>query len=174
MDNVPSSAVLLTISIVVTCVIASFGFLMYQSTNSVTGTVVNSHQKVEGKLENTIFTKYDGITLRGSGVIRAIKLLRDDDVAVLVENMNAAGNATDTYYSYIYNAKDSETGGDVTKSTTYAENTDSKDSSFTEDYEKAKFSSKNASNYIPQDQQYIGKVITNQSGAVTVVMFYLR
>lgn len=90
MDNVPSSAILAIVAIVLACLFAAFAFSAVQSQKT-SGS--NAMVKVEGmntELDESDLTQYDGQILTGSQVIEAIKKLKDTE-GVTVSTTNATG-----------------------------------------------------------------------------------
>ena len=89
MDNVPSSAILAIVAIVLACLFAAFAFSAVQSQKT-SGS--NAMVKVEGmntELDESDLTQYDGQILTGSQVVEAIKKLKDTEgVVVSTEDKN--------------------------------------------------------------------------------------
>lgn len=90
MDNVPSSAILAIVAIVLACLFAAFAFSAVQSQKT-SGS--NAMVKVEGmntELDESDLTQYDGQIFTGSQVVEAIKKLKDTE-GVTVSTTNATG-----------------------------------------------------------------------------------
>ena len=91
MDNVPSSAILAIVAIVLACLFAAFAFSAVQSQKT-SGS--NAMVKVEGmntELDESDLTQYDGQILTGSQVVEAIKKLKDTE-GVIVSTTDRAGH----------------------------------------------------------------------------------
>lgn len=91
MDNVPSSAILAIVAIVLACLFAAFAFSAVQSQKT-SGS--NAMVKVEGmntELDESDLTQYDGQILTGSQVVEAIKKLKDTE-GVVVSTTDRAGH----------------------------------------------------------------------------------
>ena len=90
MDNVPSSAILAIVAIVLACLFAAFAFTTIQSQKTAGA---NAMVKVEGMntaLDESDFTQFDGALLTGSQVLAAIQQYKDSEGVVFsVENKNA-------------------------------------------------------------------------------------
>ena len=115
MDNVPSSAILAIVAIVLACLFAAFAFTTIQSQKTAGS---NAMVKVEGMntaLDESDFTQFDGALLTGSQVLAAIQQYKDAE-GVVFSVQNKAGTAT----VYGNNAYASET---TTSATTPANNT---------------------------------------------------
>ena len=93
MDNVPSSAILAIVAIVLACLFAAFAFSAVQSQKT-SGS--NAMVKVEGmntELDESDLTQYDGQILTGSQVVEVIKKLKDTEgVVVSTEDTKAHVN----------------------------------------------------------------------------------
>ena len=97
MDNVPSSAILAIVAIVLACLFAAFAFSAVQSQKT-SGS--NAMVKVEGmntELDESDLTQYDGQILTGSQVVEAIKKLKDTEGVVVStqdknKHVNVYGN----------------------------------------------------------------------------------
>ena len=91
MDNVPSSAILAIVAIVLACLFAAFAFSAVQSQKT-SGS--NAMVKVEGmntELDESDLTQYDGQIFTGSQVVEAIKKLKDTE-GVVVSTTDKAGH----------------------------------------------------------------------------------
>ena len=83
MENA-TKAILLGAGVVITLVLVSLGFLLLNRTtdginDQMTAMEMQRQQALEQK-----FTKYDGLTVSGSDVRRALKEFEDDEIAVVV------------------------------------------------------------------------------------------
>ena len=93
MDNVPSSAILAIVAIVLACLFAAFAFSAVQSQKT-SGS--NAMVKVEGmntELDESDLTQYDGQIFTGSQVVEAIKKLKDTE-GLVVSTTNSKKNTT--------------------------------------------------------------------------------
>ena len=98
MDNVPSSAILAIVAIVLACLFAAFAFTTIQSQKTAGS---NAMVKVEGMntaLDESDFTQFDGALLTGSQVLAAIQQYKDSE-GVVFSVKNKGDSATVYYYS---------------------------------------------------------------------------
>ena len=107
MDNVPSSAILAIVAIVLACLFAAFAFSAVQSQKT-SGS--NAMVKVEGmntELDESDLTQYDGQILTGSQVVEVIKKLKDTE-GVVVSTTNSS-KTTNVYGNNVALTDDGKT-----------------------------------------------------------------
>ena len=88
MDNVPSSAILAIVAIVAACILGAFIFTTVQSQKEAGNSAINKVDTMNATLDESTYTQYDGATVTGSQVLAAIKLMKTNGVAVVVDNGN--------------------------------------------------------------------------------------
>ena len=159
-------------ALIITAVIISFSVMYYRSANS---TVRNGAEKinVSDAIDNTKFSKYDGMEVLGANVVRLISLSRDETISIQVTKMNDADlGIPNTYNAFIYNLTADITDDTVTaelngrKTITVADNVID---AFEEDYKNAKTVGNDM--YIPQDAKYIGRLLKSKNGSIIGIAF---
>ena len=96
MDNVPSSAILAIVAIVAACILGAFIFTTVQSQKEAGNSAINKVDTMNSTLDESTYTQYDGATVTGSQVLAAIKLLKTNGVAIVVDNGNYASQYLNT------------------------------------------------------------------------------
>lgn len=86
MSNVPSSAIIAIVAIVAACIIGAFIFTTVQSQKESGNQAVSKTETMNSSLDESRYTQYDGATVTGTQVLAAIKLLKNDGIAVIVNN----------------------------------------------------------------------------------------
>ena len=99
MDNVPSSAILAIVAIVAACILGAFIFTTVQSQKEAGNSAINKVDTMNSTLDESTYTQYDGATVTGSQVLAAIKLLKTNGVAIIVDNGNRSTEYLNTITS---------------------------------------------------------------------------
>ena len=152
MENVPSSAILAIVAIVVACLFGAFIFTVVTTQKDQGNQALNKVEAINTALDESTMTQYDGATVTGSQVLSAIKLLKGEKVSVVVNNGSGA-------VTYLYTA-----------------NADGTLSAITNDYSTMIKNAKDKSNaaYITPSAQFIGSLTRGTNGAITTVTFTIE
>ena len=152
MDNVPSSAIWLVVSFIATALVCGVCVSLYMSSNKLGNNVMREKSVSSAQIENSEFGKYDNETVKGSTIIRLIRLWGDKKIAIRVKS-----SATDTGILYIRNLNADNSLG-------------SKKNLTKEIYERIQFDD-TAADYIDSEASFTGKVIANNNGSITAIEF---
>ena len=177
MDNVPSSAILLIIAILTACTIGGIAMMVFYAGQNISNTGRSEQEETGRTIAAQIIEQYDGQTVKGSGVIRALAKLKDERVSVQVQRTTSSGTGrvakNNSYHAYVYDLADTVTA-DLKESRLGASLNDQ----FQDDYKVAKFYTTakeegKLDDYIDPEYSYVGRVITFPSGDPVAVIFDL-
>ncbi len=162
MNNVSTTAIMGAFAVVIAALIASFGMNHYLANKRNTAEMVQASVKVNDKIQDDEFLKYDNMTVDGAAVIRAIKLLRNETISIQVRNGHGG------YDAYIYKT----TPDPFTADTTYVDvgSQISKDDN-DKFYKEAKMLSLGSNRYIEQSDKYHSRVIYSRDGSISAIVF---
>lgn len=165
MENVPSSVILLVLSVVCACFVGSFAICAYHTADHTGDIGLKSNAAVYSGIDAEKYGKYDGMELKGSGVIRTISLMSGDRISIQVQQRDG------TYESFGYFVSGPETlNGNARQTTRTCEFGDAVTDS-EERLENAKLSSRGSSTYIEPDRNYTARIIPNRNGTVVAIAF---
>ncbi len=168
MSNVPSSAIIAIVAIVAACIIGAFIFTTVQSQKESGNQANTKTESMNSSLDESRYTQYDGTVISGTQVLAAIKLLKNDGIAVVVNN----GKQSTQYLNTIsvYNSS-SNTG---TLSATADTTGDKGDASYSALVKKAGTKSE-PSYYITPTGNFSGTVIRDSGNrSIIGVVFSLN
>lgn len=83
MDNVPSSAVLAIVAIVLACIFAAFAFTTMQSEKSSGSNAVVKEENLNAQASEADLTDFDGKLFSGNQVLNALKTYKDEEALVI-------------------------------------------------------------------------------------------
>lgn len=161
MENVPSTAIIAVVAIVLACLLAAWGFSVVTAQRQQGNKAVSNVEAMNAALDESKFTQYEGVTVTGSQVLAAITTLKEYPIAVTVDN------GTGTTTSYIY------TGGPDAGASTWdiASGTKMNNQDFSKAITEAQDATK-TNTYITPSAQFIGGVVRNdKTNAITAVTF---
>ncbi len=157
MENVPSTAIIAVVAIVLACLLAAWGFSVVTAQRQQGNKAVQNVEQMNAALDESKFTVYEGATVTGSQVIAAITTLKDQPVAIAVNN----GKETK---SYIYTGL-SETAESYTLATKRTAKEFSDDMVKMQDATQQDY-------FITPSAQFIGAVVRDpNTQAITGVIF---
>lgn len=170
MDNVPSSAIMAIIAIIVACALGTFIFASMQSQKEAGNLVTNKVEGVSSNITESDLSQYDGKTVTGADVRSAIKLFKDQQLMIEVEDHG--------HYNYMLSTSswyDASTGqsGKSMKFDKIVEGTAGNGEISESDGRYAKVSSKKTNkSYIDPTEYYVGDVVKdNDNGEVIELRF---
>ncbi len=161
MENVPSTAIIAVVAIVLACLLAAWGFSVVTAQRQQGNKAVSNVEQMNAALDESKFTVYEGATVTGSQVLAAITTLKEYPISVTVNN------GTGTTTSYIYS------GGPTAGADTWdiASGTKMTNKEFSDAITKAQNATE-TSTYITPSAQFIGGVVRNKdTNAITAVTF---
>ncbi len=161
MENVPSTAIIAVVAIVLACLLAAWGFSVVTAQRQQGNKAVQNVEAMNAALDESKFTQYEGAQVTGSQVLAAITTLKDQPVVVVVNN-----GVGDT--SYIYE------GGPASNATEYSlpESAKKMDAGkWTTAMQNAQDATKRGT-YITPSAQFFGKCLRDpNTEAITAVVF---
>ena len=162
MNEVPASAILLIVGIIVACLLGAFVFSTITSQRQQGSKALSQTEQMGVALDESKITIYDGQTVTGSQVLSAITILKDQPVVLCVDN----GSGTNTPYIYTsqvaWSADDASMDSIGTKMTA---------SQLSDAIIKAQNPTERTT-YITPSAQFIGKVIRDKdTNAITALCF---
>lgn len=156
MDHVPTTAIIIIAGIILAALLAAFAFTTWSNQQEAGNKALQQNDQQNTQMLEAKYTQYDGETVAGSRVLSAIKLAKDGDVAICVNNGVAE-------YSYIYDGLTSTatsfTVTGLTKKTTYSQDL---------------ANAKNATSqyYIAQSANFVGTVVRDpNTNQITGIIF---
>lgn len=169
MDNVPSSIIIFVAAIILTAALGSFFILFYHS-NSAVSTKGSSQMEMENlKMKDLQLEKYAGLTMKGSSVLRLIRMMDNKGISIQVQENNK-----DTYYPYIKclegsNTLSSPVGSikDITKPSELS-TSDKTQADRETDYKNAK------NGAIDQSEDYECRVLYSESTEAPIGLIFTR
>lgn len=141
MSETSSSVLLFIIGIIVTCMVISFAFILQSGFHDSANKSVSAQVKQDASMTAAEYTKYTEKDLKGTDVIRAVKMLYGEDLQVYVQ---------------ISSTKDAKKDISMPTMTTTEE--------FQKLYEKAQEN-------IRVNQLYYAELTTDTNGAITGITF---
>ncbi len=150
MNEVPSSAILAIVGIVMACAFGAFMFNTVQSQKTAGNQAMSKVEQMNAQLDEADITQYDGQVVTGSQVVSAMTMLKDRGIVLTVHN----GKNEATYYI----------NPDADAS---AQKTDQ------DNWSKAMKNVKTRSSkyYITPSAQFQGSVVRDASGAIIQLTF---
>ena len=143
MENIPTTAIILIAAVILAALLAAFGFRTWTQQQESGNEALAQNEAQNTQMLEAQYTQYDGEKVAGSRVLSAIKLAKDGNVAICVNNGIAE-------YSYIYDGlSSSATSFSVTGLT--------KKTTFSTDLANAKNPTSNY--YISNSATYIGSIV---------------
>ena len=179
MDNVPSSAILAIVAIVAACILGAFIFTTVQSQKEAGNSAINKVDTMNATLDESTYTQYDGATVTGSQVQAAIKLMKTNGVAVVVNNGNGAieylthltGFAAGVTYAAA-DGKDTLAAADSTGDNGFGSG--AAKTAYSNLMKLAKDKTKTA-NYITPSANFVGSIVRDsKNGSIIGVVFTIQ
>lgn len=99
MSEVPSSAIIICIAIIITAVLLSSVYVLTGSMNDTGNSIVSQVDEEKIQIWQNTYAKYDGETISGGNLIGLIEksYKQNDGFKILVQK---PGETTDTYYDF--------------------------------------------------------------------------
>ena len=179
MDNVPSSAILAIVAIVAACILGAFIFTTVQSQKEAGNSAINKVDTMNATLDESTYTQYDGATVTGSQVLAAIKLMKTNGVAIVVNNGNGAVeylNSLDSFEAGAGKTYAPTDGKDTltTADSTGDHGTDGTKSTYSDLMKLAKDKTKTV-NYITPSANFVGSIVRDSmNGSIIGVVFTIQ
>ena len=190
MDNVPSSAILAIVAIVAACILGAFIFTTVQSQKEAGNSAINKVDTMNSTLDESTYTQYDGATVTGSQVLAAIKLLKTNGVAIIVDNGNqsteylntitsdpAGGNENTGTWKTVTKgtiASNADTSGDHGKGFKNATESTPSLTAYSDLIAQAK-NKTNANAYITPSANFVGSIVRDsKNGSIIGVVFTIQ
>lgn len=162
MDNVPSSAIMAVIAIIVACALGTFVFASMQSEKEAGNLVTNKVEGVNSSISETDLSKYDGLTVTGADVRSAIKLFKGQSLAIYVEDHG--------YYNYIISSSnDSNRIIEIVDGTAENGEAGSGDGMYT-----SVSSNKSDKSYIGPTEHYVGDVVRDSDNGEAIELRFTK
>ncbi len=162
MNNISSTAIFGALAVILAGMIATFGMNYYLANKKITLNMTNTSAKVSDKIQNDRFLEYDNMNVDGASVVRAIKLLRNEDISIQVKNKNGS------YDAYICKTFPDPFTADLTYVDLGFQISKDDNDRF---YKEAKLSSLGSNRYIEQSDKYHSRVVYSRNGAVAAIVF---